>query len=451
MKKITPFLISLLAVVIGALFSFNFLGVTEPVLYYAQFEHQRVEISPSQIHGYLNEIELPDYYNCLDIGKINRTRDQGELGVCWAFAANAALESLLLPDEKWDFSEDHMIYNNGFYNNSAEGGDFYMAAAYLSSWKGPVPEEQDPYNDGMTNTDAAVVKHLQEAMFLNDVDIDTVKKMIYLYGAVESSIYISIDSEQYIDETYYNRYNYSYCYDGESDPNHEIVIIGWDDYYSMYDFNTGAYSDGAFICLNSWGTEFGNNGVFYVSYDDKCIGKNVEVYSKLEDSDNYDHIYQNDVYGWVGRMGFDNADAYFANAYTVPTSQELDAVSFYATDVDTSYNIYVCRHFSNPSELLGKRVLCAQGRVDYAGYYTVELDRPVPLDPGETFAVIVQINTPGSSHPVAIEMNSGDERTGEVDLNGRQSYISSDGRFWEQTQTESDCNVCLKAFTKNSD
>ena len=262
MKHVTSFLMCLLAVVAGALFIFNFLGVTEPVIYYSQFEQQSVyHESVPAVNNELSGDELPSYYNCLDSGKINKTRDQGELGVCWAFAANAALESRLLPDEQWDFSEDHMIYNNGFYNNSAQGGDFYMAIAYLSSWRGPVPEDQDPYNDGVTNPDAVVVKHLQEALFLNEAPYEKIKRMIYEYGGVESSIYISIDSDQYINETYYNRYNYTYCYDGNEEPNHEIVIIGWDDQYPGYDFNTGAYSDGAFICLNSWGSDFGNNGI----------------------------------------------------------------------------------------------------------------------------------------------------------------------------------------------
>ena len=447
MKHVTSFLMCMLALVIGAMFVFNFLGVTEPVIYYSQFEQQSVYHENSRTDSDLNGSSIPSYYNCIDSGKINKTRDQGELGVCWAFAANAALESRLLPEEQWDFSEDHMIYNNDFYGNAAQGGDYYMAIAYLSSWKGPVPEEQDPYNDGVTNQDAVVVKHLQEAIFLNDADQETIKKMIYKYGAVESSIYISIDSGQYIDETYYNRYYYSYCYDGNEDPNHEVVIIGWDDDYPYYDFNTGAYSDGAFICLNSWGSDFGNNGLFYVSYEDKCIGENVEVYSVIEDNDNYSHIYQNDQHGWVGRMGFDSPEAYFANVYTVPTTQILRAVSFYATGEDTSYNVYVCRNFSSSSDLLSKRKLYAYGSFEYAGYYTVKLDEPVRLDPGETFAVIVQINTPGSNHPVAIEMDAGDGRTGEVITDGKKSFISDNGRVWENTQEDSNSNICLKAFT----
>ncbi|MBQ9030423.1 MAG: peptidase C1 [Parasporobacterium sp.] len=450
MKKLTPFLFCLLVILVGAMFAFNFLGITEPVLYYAGIENQAVFSGiPVVTAEDFDSIELPDYYNCLDVGRINKTRDQGELGACWAFAANAALESRLLPAEQWDFSEDHMILNNGFYNNESEGGDFYMAVAYLSAWKGPVTEEEDPYNDGKTNPDAEVVKHIQEVQFLEDGDFESIKKMVYIYGAVESSIHISIDSEQYIDETYYNRYNYSYCYPEEGEANHEVVIIGWDDTYPASAFNVGAQQDGAFICLNSWGSEFGDNGVFYVSYDDCCIGQSAVVYSRVDDVMNYDHIYQNDEHGWVGRMGFEESSAYFANVYMASGNESLKAVGFYATGPETSYKVYVCRHVLSPTNLLSDRVIKAQGELSYAGYYTIDLDEEIPLNQGERFAVIVQIDTPGSLHPVAIEMDAGEGRTGTIDLVGKESFISENGRAWENTQKESGCNICLKAFTSN--
>lgn len=448
MKKLTPFLFCLLIIFVGTLFFCRYLGIMQPTLYYSQIENQKLYSNVPVVHAEdFDDLVLPSYYNCIDVGKINRTRDQGEMGACWAFAANAAIESRLLPEEQWDFSEDHMIMNNGFYGNGAEGGDFYMAMAYLSYWKGPVTEDQDPYNDGVTNPSAPVVKHLQEEILLNDGDFETIKKMIYIYGAVESSIHIVIDDDQYINETYYNKYDYTYCYNGDEKPNHEIVIIGWDDTYPASNFNTGASRDGAFICLNSWGTEFGDNGIFYVSYDDTCIGQSAEVYSRLESADNYDHIYQYDEHGWVGRMGFEQSSAFFANVFTAQGSEQLDAVSFYATDVDTTYSVYVCRNFREPSDLLSDRLIKAQGTLRYSGYYTIQLDKAVALEPGERFAVVVEIDTPGSLHPVAIEMDSGEDRTGYVDLTSGESYISADGREWESAQEKSYCNICLKAFT----
>ena len=450
MKRLTPFLFYLLLVFVGAMFLCRYLGILQPVLFYSEMENRKMtSIVPVIQTDNYDELELPSYYNSIDAGRINRTRDQGEMGACWAFAANAAMESRLLPEEQWDFSEDHMIHNNGFYGDGTDGGDFYMAVAYLAGWKGPVTEDQDPYNDGATNPDAPVVKHLQEAYFLDQADLETIKKMVYLYGAAESSIHIAIDEDQYINETYYNKYDYTYCYNGEEEENHEIVIIGWDDDYPSENFQVGATRDGAFICLNSWGAEFGDNGIFYISYDDRCIGQSVEVFHGLESPDNYDHIYQYDEHGWVGRMGFEQSGAFFANIFTAQGSEELDAVAFYATGEDTSYTVYVCRNYKSLSELFSGRELEAQGTFLYSGYYTVKLDEPISLEPGEQFAIVVKINTPESLHPVAIEMDDGEGRTGEVQLAYGKSYISPDGRTWENAQEESECNICLKAFTSD--
>ena len=91
MKKLTPFLFCLLVVTVGALFAFNFLGVTEPVLYYSTIEGQNKTSGIPVIEAEdFSNLELPAYYNCLESGKLNKTRDQGELGACWAFAANTA-------------------------------------------------------------------------------------------------------------------------------------------------------------------------------------------------------------------------------------------------------------------------------------------------------------------------------------------------------------------------
>ena len=47
-----------------------------------------------------------------------------------------------------------------------------------------------------------------------------------------------------------------------SESGHAITLIGWDDNITI----NGA--KGAWIALNSWGDNFGDDGVFYISYSD---------------------------------------------------------------------------------------------------------------------------------------------------------------------------------------
>ena len=63
------------------------------------------------------------------------------------------------------------------------------------------------------------------------------------------------------------------------------------------------------------GKEFGDDGYFYISYEDKNIGMNNMVYTKVEPADNYDNIYQSDDLGWIGAIGYNEPFAYFANKY----------------------------------------------------------------------------------------------------------------------------------------
>ena len=90
---------------------------------------------------------LPVAYDGRTTGRAPSIKNQGSLGTCWAFASLMALEARLLPNEAYDFSEDHMSLNNGFCIPQSDGGEYTMSMAYLLSWKGPVLEADDPYGD----------------------------------------------------------------------------------------------------------------------------------------------------------------------------------------------------------------------------------------------------------------------------------------------------------------
>lgn len=392
------------------------------------------------------EVELPKRYDMRELGRVTPVRDQGLYGTCWAFASLAALETTLTPQENLMFSPDHMSRCNSFSLGQNEGGEYTMAIAYMASWQGPVYESDDPYGDGKTNPDLKARKHLEEAQILAPKDYVAIKEAIYKYGAVETSIYTQMKTANSW-SGYYNRERATYYYNQEATCNHDIIIVGWDDDFPKEYFTITPENDGAFICKNSWGTEFGEDGYFYVSYEDANIGTTNVVYTKLGDANNFDNIYQSDLLGWRGQLGYEKDQAYFANVYRAGEDEELAAVSFYATDVDTTYQVYVVPEFED-EDSLNDRKLVAEGSFEQAGYYTVRLDEAVKLKDNQKFAVVVHIQTPGAVHPVAIEYDA-DSRTREFDITDGEGYISLYGNKWMSAEKNKDCNLCLKAFTND--
>ncbi len=391
---------------------------------------------------------LPDAYDMRDYGRVTPVRDQGRYGTCWAFASLGAFESTLMPEDEEVFSTDHMTLCNSYNLGMNRGGEHTMSIAYLAAWQGPVYEEDDPYGDGKTNPDLTAVKHLEEALVINDRDFDTLKSAIFRYGALETSLYSQMDYADSI-SAYYSEDNASYYYDGEEVPNHDVVVVGWDDNYPKEKFTKMPEGDGAFICKNSWGEEFGDDGYFYVSYYDTNICNKSVVYTRIGESDNYDKIYQSDLLGWVGLMGFGKEEAYFANVYKAGENEEIAAVSFYATDVNTEFEVYLVKNFEN-TDSLKDREFIVSGSMKHAGYYTVEFPEAVRLDDNSKYAVVVKIKTPGAVHPIAIEYDV-DERTENFDISDGEGYISLYGELWHSAEATQNCNVCLKAFTRYAD
>lgn len=393
-----------------------------------------------------NPLILPYYYNYEEVGRVPKVSNQGNLGTCWAFAALTALSSSMMPQENVTFSVDHMTMNNSFNINPQYGGDYNMAMSYLLAWQGPVLEEDDPYGDFITDKELNPVKHVQEIQVLEAKDLATIKEMIFKYGGVQSSIYANSLNEYTGNTKYYNRETNSYCFVGDQKPNHDIVIIGWDDNYSKENFNIAVEGDGAFLCRNSWGSNFGNNGDFYISYYDSNIGVHNVVYTRVDDVDNYDNIYQSDLCGYVGQLGYGEEYAYFANAYVAKNEEELSAIGFYTTAPNTEYSIYICEKFQDVSSLSNRSDPVMTGTLKNTGYYTIDLDNKIELLQGQKYAIIVRLLTPNSTRPVAVEFVN-DEATATVDISDGEGYVSLKGSTWENTENSYLCNVCLKAYT----
>ena len=389
-------------------------------------------------------LELPSRYDCRDDGKAPGIKSQGGRGTCWALTATSALEASLMPGEHKVFSADHFSLNNGFEAPQKEGGDYKMIMAYLSGWYGPVYESDDPYGDDKTADNIPARVHVQQITLLEGKKQEEFKRAVLQSGPVQTSLYMDRKATAKA-LPYYNAQTCAYYYTEKKSLNHDVLILGWDDEFPASSFKTDPGMDGAFICQNTWGKSFGDDGVFYVSYADANAFTTGLVYSRVESPGNYSRIYQNDVCGWQGRQGYDSPECWFAGVFTAQSAEKLSAAGFYSLGNHTEYEIYIVHEFKNEDSFIHKKYLTG-GTIEGMGYYTIDLPMKEELAEGERFAVAVHVTTPGVDKPVAVELKK-DSYTQNVTTENKESYISLTGGSWENTQEDFETNICLKAYT----
>lgn len=404
---------------------------------------------------------------------VTPVKNQGAINSCWAFAAMAALESNVLMNKGGihDFSENNLVTQNGFDFTPDYGGFNQMSSAYFARWAGPVNEQDDPYpasgdtQDIVSRSGLSAQEHVQNIIYLpartSPTDNDEFKNALMSYGAVDTAIYVQNDIGLTSYDSYYNTSTSAYCYytgsfGQDSIASHEIAIVGWDDTYPKSNFKDVPPGDGAFICKNSWGTDFGDGGYFYVSYYDAAIGGEGTSYLS-EPANNYDNIYQYDELGATYQTGYksddkgyDSSTAYFANVFSRKDSESLRAVSFYTTVENASYTISVEPDYDQNglSRLMNSQTNVQSGTIPTAGYHTIVLNNPIRLT-GNKFAVAVKLSEPGESSPICIEYPFSNYSS-KATASAGQSYTSYDGTNWEDiTSSYANTNVCLKAFTDN--
>ena len=390
-------------------------------------------------------------YDLRTIGKVTSVKNQNPYGTCWAFATFGSLESYLLPAQTPNFSEYNMVMNSQFTRDDPmnDGGSYTMSTAYLARWGGPVNEVDDPYPGGdmhsAIDNGYSIQKHTQDIYFLprtSATDNNNIKWALTTKGGV--AIGVSWDNAYYgtAPSTYYNP--------STSGIGHAVTIVGWDDNYAAANFHGSAGAppgNGAFIVKNSWGTSWGNNGYFYLSYYDASIQSLMPVFT-AEPASNYAAQYQYDPLGWVGSVGYNNPTCWAANVFTADGSAKpLTAVSFYTSDVNTQYEVYIHTNPTSGSPIGGTKHVGPTGTMPMPGYHTVKLTSPVPLSAGQKFSVVVKFTNPAYIYPVAYEYAVGGYSMGATASLG-QSYISYDKSSWlDLASWESTSNVCIKAFT----
>ena len=390
--------------------------------------------------------DIPSKYDLRDYGLVTPVKDQGSNGNCWAFATIGALESCILKitGESYDLSEENMknlialFSDYGWNMDTNTGGYDEMGIGYLASWLGPINESDDKY---VINTRISPlinnIFHIQNIVYLgrsNFTDNDAIKKAILNYGGVFTGIYGTG-----------SRYQYS----TSSSINHAVVIVGWDDNFSKDKFSgKKPPADGAWICKNSWGTGWGDNGYFYVSYyDTTCarVGDEKSSFTFIfNDTVKYDKNYQYDVVGITDYLLTNQSTVWYQNIFNSTSDEIIAAFSTYF-NIESNYtvNVYV-----------NDELKLTQNGSSISGYFTINLNEFIPIYKNDLFKIVLKITTPSEAWiPISERVSSS-----RTHYYPNISFISYDGINWidlyDYTINLSDRGhhynsqvACIKSFT----
>ena len=371
-----------------------------------------------------------------------------------SFFASAAGAADDFKDTEPDFSEINLFTNtisdapDGF--DFSSGGNDDTASAFFARWDGPVVEQNDPYpEDGnYTYAEKTADYHVQEIIRLPlrkaSDDNEEIKKAVKKYGAVSVNFLLN--------DSYFNASGTAYCLPSDitSGTGHAVAVVGWDDNYPATKFKEKPEGNGAFICKDSRGTE---NGFIYVSYYDSRFGRagTIAVYTGIESKDNYDRIYQYDTFGPVASAPYNTTDIYNANVFPrngegLESAEVLRAVSFWTSDKNYAYEIYIVKDYKDVSSFSAS-VPVAAGRFAYAGYHTVKIN-PVNLEKGTRFAVAVKLSAANKASVYSCLELPMEGYSSKAWANSGESFFSLDGENWKDISDNlPNTNACIKAFT----
>ncbi len=422
---------------------------------------------------------------------VTAVKDQNPTEACWTYAPLSVLESDYInkgygTKGTTDFSEAHLTWfaNNGLVENPDDptagdgtyfddpyeaGGSFSMAIAALARGAGITTESKFPFDTTNPPTYTASQMYATDARLTNAYFLQTqadIKQAVMQNGGVAVCYFHDTKGMKTTNEAMLNgvtqevsttvtavNHKLSYA------PNHAVTIVGWDDEFPTAYFNTVSKParPGAWLCKNSWGSSYGDNGYLWISYEDTTLTDFTTL--TAEKADLFDSIAQYDGYGYNNAVAVSDSEAaYTANVFRASEDCAVRFVSFYTLTADRDFTVYIYRDLhsgmQNPTD--GSLALAVDGNAPYAGYHTVALGQDVPLQEGEYYSVVVEFPLDKNekfSIPVEGQTTRQNGITCNFASNPCTSFIGylDEGCAWIDTAAEGFNNTCVKACLVKTD
>ncbi|MCL2030244.1 MAG: lectin like domain-containing protein, partial [Oscillospiraceae bacterium] len=408
-------------------------------------------------------------------GGVTPVKNQQNLGVCWAFASTGALEAYVLKNDPGTyFSENHMRHAlssdggnpYGFNRSNDGGGNAQMAAAYFmrSVLNGTVLDATDPYVNSSAirpyadTRDKAKAGKVTGMIYIPDLtDTATagtvtsyrnqIKQAVSDYGAVTAGYYTPGSTSGS------NQTGVSY-YTTSTQPNHDVLIVGWDDGYERTSFSPQPPGNGAWLVKNSWGPSWGQSGFFWMSYYTPLRTVAAVTGYDPDFNDEMYTIYEYDEFSMNSRLETSASSIHYANVFDcTEENKRLTQVILYVDNPGKPHTIYTAVGDSGTNKIaLLDTALNGPAAVEtfvpqYPGYYTRTLNIP-NLEVGQTrFAVAVKVEGSGG---LSIVLEGKGGYSSQATSDAGQSYYKLAADSWVDSHTQHTANVPIKAIVETS-
>lgn len=417
----------------------------------------------------------PGTYNANEEGFVTDVKNQRNTSLCWAFSLASNLETSLLTrgQKYYDLSEEQLAYfwanrvNDPLGNtpndkitrtqsNYHGTGNGRVASFFLSTWSGMTTEEKVPFqSSAVTWPDSLAYDtsaYMEDAIF-SQYTVERTKQLLMEYNSVSAMIYM-LDNYYYPDTA-------SYSCPQSGLVNHAVTIVGWDDTYSKENFPSasGVNNDGAWIVKNSYGKNWGKNGYFYLSYEDKSITNLVSNTAATTPAYPNNYFYDGAAAGTVTFPGKTINNGYYVSNIFKATAgngkdEELGEIVTAVPQDNTDFQIQVYTDLKNTSDPTSGTPTYAEP-VDYtqplAGIHTIHLNTPVKIPQGTFYSVVIKIPNGSNKFYVEKTTTSTSWFTATAGIDPDQSFFSTSGKKWYDAGNQYNCCFSVKAHTKTLD